>query len=101
MPANFEDAYDTFTSVEKQIESATVFIINKVDEADEAAIERVRQIVARHHPEPEFIETVFADIPLEKYLPTAGQAAGKQCRTFQPRNSSVSSTGSWPRPASP
>ena len=74
--ANFEDAYDTFTSVEKQIENATLFILNKVDTADEAAIEKIRQIVGRHHPEPEFIETTYADIPLEKYLPTAGQDAG-------------------------
>jgi len=74
--ANFEDAYDTFTSVEKQIENATLFILNKVDTADEATIQRVRQIVGRHHPEPEFIVTTYADIPLEKYLPTAGQDAG-------------------------
>ena len=76
--ANFEDAYDTFTFVEKQIESATVFIINKVDMADGDTIERVQHIVARHHPDPEFIETEYADISLEKYLPTAGQAAEKQ-----------------------
>ncbi len=67
--ANFKDAYDTFTSVEKQIESATVFIINKIDAADGATIAGVKQIVARHHPDPEFYETEYADIPLEKYLP--------------------------------
>ncbi len=66
--ANFKDAYDTFTSVEKQIESATVFIINKVDAADGATIAGVKQIVARHHPDPEFYETEYADIPLKKYL---------------------------------
>ncbi len=82
--ANFEDAYDTFTSVEKQIESATVFIINKVDEADGATIERVRQIVARHHPAPIFIETMYADIPLETYLPTAGPDAGHQSPDISP-----------------
>mgnify|MGYP001819382724 FL=1 len=76
--ANFEDAYDTFTSVEKQIENATLFILNKIDTADEATIARVRQIVARHHPSPEFIETAYADIPLEKYLPTAPQGSGGQ-----------------------
>lgn len=65
---NFEDAYDTFTSVEKQIESATVFIINKIDEADEAVIRRVRETVHRHHPEPVFHETTFAEIPLGDYL---------------------------------
>jgi len=82
--ANFEDAYDTFTSVEKQIESATVFIVNKVDEADGATIERVRQIVARHHPAPIFIETMYADIPLETYLPTAGPDAGHQSPDISP-----------------
>jgi len=68
--ANFEDAYDTFTSVEKQIETATVFILNKIDTTDNATIAKVRQIVSRHHPDPVFIETRYADIPLEKYLPT-------------------------------
>ena len=64
----FKDAYDAFTSVEKQIESATVFIINKVDLAEAGDLEKVRQIVAEHHPNPEFHETVHAQIPLDKYL---------------------------------
>jgi len=66
---NFKDAYDTFTSVEKQIESATVFIINKVDEADAGVIQKVKKIVERHHPNPDFYETTYADIPLGKFLP--------------------------------
>jgi G3E family GTPase len=66
---NFEDAYDTFTSVEKQIESATLFIINKIDEAEAGTIARVKQIVARHHPDPVFFESVYADIPLKKFIP--------------------------------
>jgi G3E family GTPase len=82
--ANFEDAYDTFTSVEKQIENATVFILNKVDTTDRDTIERVRQIVSQHHPEPEFIETEYADIPLETYIPAAGQAAGSQAPDISP-----------------
>jgi len=71
--ANFEDAYDTFVSVEKQIENATLFIVNKIDTADNAAIDRIHQIVARHHPNPEFIQTRYADIPLEQYLPVPDQ----------------------------
>lgn len=66
---NFEDAYDTFTSIEKQIESSTVFIINKVDRVEAAVIHKAKQIVAAHHPNPEFYETVYAEIPLGKYLP--------------------------------
>ena len=76
--ANFEDTYDTFTSVEKQIENATLFILNKVDTAGEDTISRVRQIIGRHHPDPEFIETQYADISLEKYLPTGKQIQGRQ-----------------------
>lgn len=67
--ANFKDAYDTFTSVEKQLESATVFIINKIDEADDKIIQMVKQIVRKHHPNPDFFETTYADIPLGKFLP--------------------------------
>ena len=66
---NFEDAYDTFTSIEKQIESSTVFIINKVDRVDAGVVHKVKQIVGAHHPNPEFYETVYAEIPLNKYLP--------------------------------
>jgi len=58
--ANFKDAYDTFTSVEKQLESATVFIINKIDEADDKIIQKVKQIVRKHHPNPDFFETSAA-----------------------------------------
>lgn len=71
---NFEDAYDTFVSVEKQIESATVFIVNKIDEADAGTIQRVKQIVREHHPDPEFYESTFADIPLAKFLPEVKEA---------------------------
>jgi G3E family GTPase len=67
--ANFKDAYDTFTSVEKQLESATVFIINKIDETDDNVIKKVKQIVREHHSNPDFYETTYADIPLGKFLP--------------------------------
>ena len=71
---NFEDAYDTFTSIEKQIESSTVFIINKVDLVDAGVIQKVKQIVGAHHPNPEFYETVYAEITLNKYLPEISPA---------------------------
>ncbi len=81
---NFEDAYDTFTSVEKQIESSTVFIINKVDRVEAEVIRKVKQIVGRHHPNPEFYETAYAKIPLSQYLPevslSENQVAGSPNR---------------------
>jgi len=63
---SFEDAYQTFVSVEKQIESSTLFVINKVDLVPDGTIAEIKAIVAKHHPSPEFYETTYADIPMEK-----------------------------------
>ena len=71
---NFKDAYDTFASVEKQLESATVFIINKIDETDAGVIQQVKEIVGKHHPDPLFYETTYADIPFATFLPEVGAA---------------------------
>jgi len=65
---NFEDAYDTFSSVEKQIESSSLFIINKIDLTTRKTICKVKEIISRHHPAPHFLETSYADIPLENFL---------------------------------
>lgn len=65
---NFQDAYETFTSVEKQIESSTVFIINKTDLASKADINRIQKTVRRLHPDPQFFATTFADIPIARFL---------------------------------
>jgi len=82
--ANFKDAYDTFTSVEKQLESATVFIINKIDEADDKIIQKVKQIVRKHHPNPDFFETTYADIPLGKFLPEVITSETQDMRQVKP-----------------
>lgn len=65
----FEDAYNTFVSVEKQIASSTLFIINKKDLATPQTILRIKEIIKTHHPSPEFFETTYADVPLEKFIP--------------------------------
>jgi len=68
---HFEDVYATFTSVEKQIESSTVFVINKVDLVDDGTVETIKSIVATHHAAPRFYESVHADIPLKPYVSEA------------------------------
>lgn len=68
---HFMDAYEVFTSVEKQLESSTVFVINKTDLATAADIDEIRTIVAMHHSDPRFFQTTFADVPLEDFMPTA------------------------------
>lgn len=65
--AHFLDAYEAYVSVEKQIASSTVFIINKIDITPTESIEQIKALVRRHHPKPVFYETTFADIPLERF----------------------------------
>jgi G3E family GTPase len=66
--AHFLDAYDTYASIEKQIASSTVFIINKVDAASRQLIEEVKEVIQGFHPNPTFYETAYADVPLEIFF---------------------------------
>jgi len=65
---HFLDAYNAYASLEKQIASSTVFIINKIDLASSGTIEEIKAVIRRFHPDPLFFETTYADIPLEKFL---------------------------------
>jgi G3E family GTPase len=60
---HFVGAYAAFASVEKQIESATLFVINKVDLASPEMVSAIKAIVGRHHSQPIFLETRFARLP--------------------------------------
>lgn len=71
---HFLDAYDVYASLEKQIASSSVFIINKVDAASPEKIAATKDVIRRFHPEPHFFETTFADIPLEKFFDFASHA---------------------------
>ncbi|MBW1636118.1 MAG: GTP-binding protein [Deltaproteobacteria bacterium] len=65
--AHFLDAFEIFASVEKQLETSTVFIINKTDLVAEEVVEKIKQLVRNYHPNPRFFETTFSDIPLELF----------------------------------
>ena len=65
---HFHDAFEAFASLEKQIASSTVFIINKVDLATPESIGKIKQIVGEFHPDPLFFETTYSDIPLEQFF---------------------------------
>ncbi len=73
--AHFLDAYGAYASLEKQIASSTVFIINKTDLAPTETIEEVKKVVREFHPDPYFFETSYADIPLEQFLFPEEEAA--------------------------
>ena len=61
------EAFDTFASVEKQLASSTVFIINKTDMVEKDVVEQIKQVVQEHHPDPLFYETTFSNIPLQSF----------------------------------
>jgi G3E family GTPase len=65
---HFLDAYNAFASVEKQIASSSVFIINKIDVAPTESVEETKNIIKQFHPDPLFFETTYADIPLEPFF---------------------------------
>jgi G3E family GTPase len=78
---NFMEQYEIFTAVEKQIEAADNFIINKVDLADPALIERVKATILSRNPNATFIETKFAQVDLTDVFGKALQP----CAEAQPR----------------
>lgn len=64
----FQDTYGAYVSVEKQIASSDLFVINKVDLASEETISAIKDIVGTYHPSPEFYETTFAEIPMDRFI---------------------------------
>jgi G3E family GTPase len=64
---HFLEAFEVFASVEKQLSTSTVFIINKSDAADREIVGKIKDIIAEHHPAPRIFETTYADIPLETF----------------------------------
>jgi len=65
---HFLDAYGVYASIEKQIASSGVFIINKVDMAEPEKIADIKRVIADFHPDPLFFETNYAGIPLENFF---------------------------------
>jgi G3E family GTPase len=71
---NFLEAFDIYTSLEKQIASSTLFLINKIDQADRETIEKVKEVIRGLHPDPEFYETTYSDVPVERFFPETAAA---------------------------
>jgi G3E family GTPase len=71
---HFLDAYEVYASLEKQIASSSVFIINKADRASADTIAAIKAVIREFHPEPVFFETTYADIPLETFFDLSDEA---------------------------
>ncbi len=65
---HFLEAFGVYASLEKQIASSTVFIINKTDLSSPETIEETKKVIRQFHSDPFFFETTYADIPLEQFL---------------------------------
>ena len=65
---HFIDAYEVYASLEKQIASSTVFIINKVDLASPKTIAETKKVIRQFHPDPSFFETTYSKIPLDSFF---------------------------------
>ena len=66
--AHFLDAYEVYASLEKQIASSSVFIINKIDTAEPDTVAKTKDVIRKFHPDPLFFETNYSDIPLETFF---------------------------------
>lgn len=65
---HFLDAFEVYVSLEKQIASSSVFIINKTDLASKDIIEETKRVIHQFHPDPIFFETTYADVPLDRFF---------------------------------
>lgn len=86
--AHFLDAYDVYASLEKQIASSTLFIINKIDNASPETIEETKKVIRQFHPDPIFHDTTYADIPLADFFDFAKQPSA-DLEAPEPENAKV------------
>ncbi len=67
--AHFLDAWQVYASLEKQLASSSVFIINKTDLAGEKTVTEIEDIIHQHHSDPVIFHTTYSRFPLEEYFP--------------------------------
>jgi G3E family GTPase len=84
---HFLDAYQAYASLEKQIASSTVFIINKTDLAPADDIAEIKQVIYESHSDPVCYETTYSNIPFEKYFP---ELVSSDCSTDTPVDGGIS-----------
>jgi G3E family GTPase len=82
---HFMEAYRVYASLEKQVASSSVFIINKTDLASPETIEEVKKVIGQFHPAPLFFDTTYAEIPLESFFDLTASAP-PDAETPQPQD---------------
>ena len=75
--AHFLDAYAVYVSLEKQIASSSVFIINKIDTASPETIAETKKVIEKYHPDPLYFEATYGDIPLDQFFDFKGKTGNE------------------------
>jgi len=65
---NFLNTRNIFVSVDKQLASSTMFVLNKTDLATPEELAEIRAAITEAHPDPIIYEAQYADIPLDGLL---------------------------------
>lgn len=66
--ANFLEQYEVFTAIEKQIEAADNFIINKTDLVDDQTVGSMKEVVLKHNPRAKFVETTYGKVSIADFV---------------------------------
>ena len=70
-PTTILDLFDIYTSIEKQIAAARLFVINKMDLASGEMVERAKALILLHNPAARFFEARYGRLPIRDLWPVA------------------------------
>lgn len=62
--ANFLEQYEVFTALQKQVEAADNFIINKTDLVENPIIDSIKKVVLGHNLKAKFVETTYGRVSI-------------------------------------
>ncbi len=70
-PTSILDLFDIYTSIEKQIAAARLFVLNKMDLASGEMVEGAKALILRHNPAARFSEARYGRLPIRDLWPGA------------------------------
>lgn len=70
-PTSFPDLLEIYTSIEKQVKSSRIFVLNKIDIAQREAVKKSIDLIRGLNPGAAVFETSYGQVPLQMVLPAA------------------------------
>ncbi|MGC8659500.1 MAG: CobW family GTP-binding protein [Desulfomonilaceae bacterium] len=65
---NFLEQYEIFTALEKQIDAADKFVINKTDLVNQSIVDQIKKVILDQNSKSTFVETSFCNVSLNDLL---------------------------------